>query len=84
LLERIEGESFGLFCPGFADVFVGREAFKGLEPLGEVVGADEVGEVAAQLVVRVVVEALDRGILDGAVHPLDLAVGTIGPQNLKW
>jgi transposase len=64
LLERIEGESFGLFCPGPADVFVGRETFKGLEPLGEVVGADEVGEVAAQLVVGVVVEAL------AAIRPL--------------
>ena len=39
-----------------------RETFKGLEPLGEVVGADEVGEVAAQLVVGVVVEALDCGL----------------------
>jgi len=41
-MERIEGESFGLFCPELADVFVRREAFEGLEPLGEVVGADEV------------------------------------------
>ena len=30
----------------------------GREPLGEAVGADEVGEVAAQLVVGVVVERL--------------------------
>lgn len=29
----------------------------------------------AQLIVAVVVEALDRGVLDGAVHALDLAVG---------
>jgi len=75
LLERIEGESFGLFCPDPADVFVRRETFKGLKPLGEVVGADEIGKMAAQLVVRFVVEALDGGILDGAAHPLDLAVG---------
>ena len=74
MLERIEGESFGLFCPGPADVFVGRETFKGLEPLGEVVGADEVGEVAAQLVVGVVVEALDRSIFDSAIRPLDRPV----------
>ena len=66
----------GSFVQALAGMlFVGRENFKGLEPLGEVVGADEVGEVAAQLVVGVVVEALDCGLLDGAVHPLDLAVG---------
>jgi hypothetical protein len=38
------------------------------------VGGDEVVEVSSQLIVAVVVEALDGGILDGAVHPLDLAV----------
>ena len=65
----------GSFVQAPAEVFVGRETFQGLEPLGEVVGADEVGEVAAQLVVGGVVEALDCGLLDGAVHPLDLAVG---------
>ena len=43
----------GSFVQAPADVFVGRETFQGLEPLGEVVGADEVGEVAAQLVVGV-------------------------------
>ena len=70
----IEGESFRLFCPGFADELVGREAFEGLEPPGEVVGGDEVCEVAAELVVAVVVEALDRRVLDRPVHALDLAV----------
>ena len=39
------------------------------------VGGDEVGEMLAELVVAFVVEALDRGVLDGPVHPLDLAVG---------
>jgi hypothetical protein len=31
--------------------------------------------MASELVVRFVVEALDRGLLDRAVHALDLAVG---------
>ena len=31
-MERIERESFRLFCPDLADVFVGREAFERLEP----------------------------------------------------
>ena len=58
-----------------ADVFVGRQAFQGLEPAGEVVGRDEVGEMAAQLVVGFVVVAFDRRFLEGSVHALDLAVG---------
>ena len=75
MMERIERESFGLVCPGLADVFVGGEAVERLEALGEVAGADEVGEIASELVVRFVVEAFDRRLLDGAVHALDLAVG---------
>ena len=49
MMERIERESFGLFCPDLADVFVRREAFEGLETLGEVVGADEVGQMGTKL-----------------------------------
>jgi hypothetical protein len=71
----IEVESGGLFCPDLADVFVGREALQGLQPASEVEGVNEVAEVAAQLIVGLVVEALDRRLLDGPVHPLDLAVG---------
>ena len=58
----------------FADELVGREAFEGLQPSSEVVGADEVGEVISQLVVIVVVEALDGCFLDRAVHAFDLAI----------
>ena len=81
MLEWIEGESFGLFRPDLADVFVRREPFEGLEALGEVVGADEVGEMAAELIVGFMVEALDSRLLDGAVHVLDLTVGPgmLGP-----
>ena len=39
---------------------------------GEVVGRHEVREVRAQLVVAVVVETLDRRVLDRSVHALDL------------
>ena len=74
-MERIEGESFGLFCPGLADMFVGREALERLEALGEIVSADEVAEMASQLLVGLVEEAFDRRLLDGAVHALDLTVG---------
>jgi hypothetical protein len=59
----------------FADELVGREAFEGLQPSPEVVGADEVGEVISQLLVVVVVKAFDGCVLDRAVHAFDLAVG---------
>ena len=51
----------------FADELVGREAFEGLQPAPEVVGADEVGEVISQRVVVIVVEAFHGGFLDRAV-----------------
>jgi len=55
----IEDRSIGLFCPCAADVFIRSEAAQGFEPPAEVVGRDEVGEVAAQLVVGFIVVALD-------------------------
>ena len=51
----------------FADELVGREAFEGLQSSPEVVGADEVGEVLAQLVVIVVMEAFDGRVFDRAI-----------------
>ena len=56
-------------------MLVGREAAQGLQPTGMVVGVDEQLQVRPELVVGVVVVALDCGVLDGAVHPLDLTVG---------
>ena len=76
MTERIELESLGLFCSELADVLVGREAFEGLEAPGEVVGADEVGEMGSELVVGLVVEVFDNCLLDRAVHALDLSVGS--------
>ena len=40
-----------------------------------IVGVDEDLEVPPELVMAIVVVAFDGGVLDGAVHPLDLAVG---------
>jgi hypothetical protein len=54
-------------------MFVGREAFERLEALGEVVSLGEVGEVAAKRVVSLVAEPPDNGVLDRAVHALDLS-----------
>ena len=58
----------------FADELVGREAFEGLQPSPEVVGADEVSQVISQLVVVVVVEAFDGRLLDHPVHSFDLTI----------
>ena len=58
----------------FADELVRREAFEGLEPSPEIVGADDVGAVLAQRVEIVVMEAFDGRGLDRAVHAFNLAI----------
>ena len=72
-MDQVLSEPFRLDCPLFADELVGRDGFEGLQPAPEVVVADEVAEVTSQLIVVVVVEAFHGGLLDRAVHPLDLA-----------
>jgi hypothetical protein len=54
-------------------------------------GSDKVGQVGSELVVCLIVIALDGDLLEGAVHPLDLAVGprVIGfgravPDAVAW
>ena len=54
---------------------LGCEAPEGLQASAEVVGIDEVGQVASELVVRRMVEAFNGGVLGRPVHALDLAVG---------
>ena len=58
-MDRVQGEPFRFVCPLFADELIGSEAFEGLEPSPEIVGADEDGEVASQLIVIVVMEGFD-------------------------
>jgi hypothetical protein len=74
-MEWIESEPFGFGCPDFADVFIPGEAFEGLQPPAKIVGADEVCEMGIELLVAVVVIALDGGFLDGPVHAFDLTIG---------
>ncbi len=59
----------------YSYVFVGCQTIQGLEPAGEIISGHEIGEMRAQLIVTVVMETLDGGLLDGAVHPLDLTIG---------
>jgi hypothetical protein len=59
VVEWIEPELIRVFCPAFADVFVRREASERFQPLGEIVGCQERGEVLAKLIVAVVMIAAD-------------------------
>ena len=59
LVERVEGEAVGLFCPGGADCFIGRQATESFESPTEIVGVDEVGEMLPELIVCFVVVASD-------------------------
>ncbi len=63
-------EDGGVFCPGITDGLKGRSPSQGFEVLGEVVGCDEGQHVSLEAFDVLVVERLD-----GAVHPLGLAVG---------
>jgi hypothetical protein len=81
LLGWIEFESFRLFCPELADVLVWREALQGLQSTGEIVGADEIGEMGFELFVTVIMGAFDGGFFECPVHAFDL---TIGPGMLDF
>ncbi len=74
-MEWVEDESFGFGRPAFANELGGGEALDGLQSSPEVVGVDEVGQMLRELVMVVVVEALDGRVLDRLVLALDLAVG---------
>ena len=73
-MDRVESKSIWFLLPAFADEFEGREATESLEAFGEVVSSDEVAEGGSQLVVAVIVVALNRSLFDGAVHPLHLPI----------
>ena len=73
-MVRIEPEAFRLLLPTLADVLVGRQPSQGLETFGEVVGREELREMFPELLVSLIVIALDRRLLDRAIHPLDLSV----------
>ena len=74
-MDWIEFESFRLFCPAFADVFVRSEAFESFEAACVIVSIDEVVQVRTKLSMAVIVITLDGGFLDDPVHSLDLPVG---------
>jgi hypothetical protein len=73
-VERIEFESFWFVCPCFADVFVGRETLEGFEATTKIVSVYEVGGMAFELLVAVVVVALGGRLFDGSVHAFHRAI----------
>lgn len=80
-MDRIEDKSIGLLSPDFADVLVRREAVGRLETTGVIVGIEKIREVSKQLFVAVVVVPFDGGVLDCAIHALDL---TVGPRVVRF
>jgi hypothetical protein len=74
-MEQIERASFRFCCPSFADSLVRSEALADLQSPDEVVGVDEVPQVAAELVVGVVLGALDGDFLERPVHSFNLTAG---------
>ncbi len=58
----LSSEPIRLRRPDFADVLVRREAFEGLEPLGEVVGHEEGVDVRFELGVGAVMVTYGRAI----------------------
>src|SRR5918997_6683898 len=71
---RVDLEDGGVLGPGVADRREGGPPLQRLEVLGEVVGPHEGEDVRGEGVRGLVVEGLHRGLLEGAVHPLRLAV----------
>ncbi len=74
-MDWIEFESLLFDCPSFANELLGCESFEGVQSPSEIEGADEVGEMPAELIMAVVGVAFDGRVLDGSVHPFDLTVG---------
>ena len=74
MMERIKPKAFWLLLPTLADVFIGSKPPKSLETFSKVIGGKELREMLLELLMRLVVIALDRRFLDSAIHSLDLPV----------
>ena len=75
VVERIQSESLGLLCPELTNPLERREPAKALEALRKVVRIEEGGQMRAKARMGGVEEPADGCVLDGAIHPFDLAVG---------
>lgn len=64
-----------LTLPNSTDIFVQRQTTQGLKALGEIIRHQERVEMLFELVVRMIVMASHRGVLERAIHAFDLPVG---------
>lgn len=72
-MQCVQGEPFRLVWPLFADELIGRVAFEGVEAASETVCVEEVGQMAAKLLMVVIADALD-------VQPSPFPRVDFGPQ----
>ena len=73
-VTRVGFEYSRVFLPGIHNGLVGCFPSQGLEVSGKVKGANESEHMGFQALQVRVVESLDGGFLDGAVHPFGLPV----------
>jgi len=52
---------------------IGCKTFEGVQPSAEIIGIDEVCEMALELLVVIIVVSLDGSFFDRSVHSFDLA-----------
>lgn len=66
----------GSLIQALAKGLVGCEALQGLKLTGEVVDAHQIGPMLLALFVGRVIVASHRCLLEGAIHPLSLTIGS--------
>jgi hypothetical protein len=81
VVEGVQSESLGLFCPELTTPLERRETAKALESLRKVVRIEEGGQVRSKARMRGIEEPADRCVLDGPIHPFDL---TVGPRMVEF
>ena len=74
-MVRVGREAIWFFLEGGANELKRSQTGECFEAFGEVVGIEEGVQVLSELSVMEVVVGADGGLLEGAVHAFDLAVG---------
>jgi hypothetical protein len=71
VLEGVDFESGCLFLPGLADELIGSEPSESFESPGEVVGHEEGLQVLFELLMSLIVVALNGCAFESSVHAFD-------------
>lgn len=78
-MDGISDEPVRFCSPDYGDIFIGDEAAEGIiQAASDVIGVEEVHEMRPELLMAIVVEALNYGFCDAAVHALYLTIGLGG------